>query len=58
MTKEYMESIIRYVVNHVLGRNGQLCLNVIRIGRVQNFWLSSSGIEMCENERKIMLRFC
>ena len=46
-----MESKIRYVVNNVLEKNGYLWPNVIRVGQCQTVWLSSSGIEMFENER-------
>ena len=46
-TRTYMDSRIRYVVNSVLKEIVCLYANVIRVGRFQNFWLSSSGMEMC-----------
>ncbi len=55
-----MVSSIRYVVNNILEENGYLCPNLMRVGRCQTVWLSSSGVEMCARVRRIFMggRLC
>ena len=53
--RKYTESRIRYVVNNVLEKNGYLFPNVIRVGRRQTVWLSSSGVEMFARVRRTFI---